>query len=322
MNREERQFAPYEPLAREIEKLVDLVQQSQQNQYEFMQEACKLLQAQQEDVRSLLARPTTQEQMQEMLDKALEQMNAQFKGEIEQQIPQSGVITDAVPIPLDQPTGPNAPPAEFAPPEAIPVVKPVGQPTGARVRFFHASPNTPGVDVYIDRKKVAEDIRFQGISDYIRIAPGRHRVQVFPYGKQVGALIDSNLTAGQGQTYTLAIAGMQREIRPLVFQDEPSKTKPGFARLKIVHLSPNTPAVDITLPSGKVLISHLIYKEKSPYLQVTPGRRDLQLRLAGKKDVVLRLPKMRFDAGVTYTLYIVGLAKGEPKLSSELIPEV
>ncbi|TCP55714.1 uncharacterized protein DUF4397 [Tumebacillus sp. BK434] len=423
MNREERQLVAFEQLAREVEKLVDLVQESQQNQYDFMQEACRLLQEQHQDVNSLVERENTQDQLKGMLDEVLKQMNVQFAnqmgapagmgaGDVDmlagqsgtmpmpaagpgqtpvqpgylspqatsgwgqqvqptvpfqpgvlpetshtytpgetfpfplsgsvpvqqdgmgqavglmtdsayeavENVPQEGVITDIGLLP-DAGTA-VLPISELVEPEAIPVVKPVGQPaTGARIRFFHASPDTPGVDIYIDGKKAAEDVDFEGISDYFPLTPGRHRVQVFRYGKQVGALIDTTFNAKPNQSYTVAIGGSFKDVRPIMIEDEPKKARPGFSRVKIVHLSPNAPAVDVTLPSGKVLISHLTFKEKSPYLQVTPGRRDLELRLAGKKDVLLRLPKMRFDPDVTYTLYVVGLAGGQPPLASELIPE-
>ncbi|ASS76427.1 hypothetical protein CIG75_16660 [Tumebacillus algifaecis] len=480
MNREEQQLVAYEQLAREVEKLVHLVQESQQNQYDFMQEACRLLQEQHEDVSSLITRAGTQDQLQGMLDEVLKQLNTQFQGQMmtpghlgagdanksqkpsgmipqggvyqpsgtmpqggvyqpsgtmpqggvyqpsgtlpqgggyqpsgtlpqggvyqpsgtlpqggvyqpsgtlpqggvyqpsgtlpqggvlyqpsgtipqggvlyqpsgtipqggvyqpsgtmplggvyqpSSSLPQSGVITEAVPmmtgdgdvipIPLVEQ---GIPVAELVDIEAVPVVKPATPPVAkARVRFFHASPDTPGVDIVVDGKKVAEDVDFEGISNYFPLTPGRHRVQVFPYGKQVGALIDTTFNAKPNQSYSIVIADYFKNVRPIIIEDEPKKTKPGFARVKFVHLSPNTPAVDVGLVSGKVLIGHLTYKEKSPYLQVAPGRRDLELRLAGKKDVVLRLPKMRFDPNITYTIYIVGLRGGQPPLAIEMIPE-
>jgi hypothetical protein len=52
----------------------------------------------------------------------------------------------------------------------------------------------------------------------------------------------------------------------------------------------------------------LTYKEKSQYLQVAPGVRDLDVRLAGKPEVALRAEKLRFEPNTTYTLYVLGHA--------------
>jgi hypothetical protein len=193
--------------------------------------------------------------------------------------------------------------------------------TDAQIRVLHASPDAPNVDVYIDGKRFASDVAYEGVSPYLTVPAGKHRLQVFPAGKQSGALIDSTIQLKPEQHYTIAVAGDLRNIRPLVIPDAQKGAKPGFSRLKIVHLSPDAPGVDVTLPSGKVLIGHLTFRKISPYLQVTPGTRDLQLRRAGTQEVLLQVPRIKFDPNVTYTLYIIGRVGGEPKLESLFLPE-
>jgi hypothetical protein len=192
-------------------------------------------------------------------------------------------------------------------PEAVPALKPVAV-GHAEIRFLHASPDAPGVDIYVDGKKAVSNITYENVTHYARIEAGRHRIQVFPAGKTAGAVIDTAANLKPNAHYTVAAAGRLKEIRPVVVEDHHGGTKPGFARLKVVHLSPMGPAVDVTLPTGKVLLGHLTYKEKSPYLQVAPGVRDLDVRMAGKQQVILRAEKLRFEPNTTYTLYVLGHA--------------
>jgi hypothetical protein len=201
--------------------------------------------------------------------------------------------------------------------EAVAVLKPVHA-QQASVRFLHASPDAQHVDIYVDGKKFATDLAFEGITPYLPIGAGRRRIQVFPARKSAGALVDTVAQLQPHGHYTVGVAGYLRNIRSVVVEDHQKGARPGFARAKIVHLSPNAPAVDVTLPSGKVLIGHLIFKQKSPYFQVTPGTRELQLRVAGKTDIVHRIPNIRFDPNVTYTLYIVG---STGQLNTLLLPE-
>lgn len=205
---------------------------------------------------------------------------------------------------MGMPEGMQTPAEE---PEAVPALKPIA--TGyAEVRFLHASPDAPGVDIYVDGKKAVSNITYENVTHYARVEAGRHRIQVFPAGKTAGAVIDTAANLKPDAHYTVAAAGRLKEIRPVVVEDHRGGTKPGFARLKVVHLSPMGPAVDVTLPTGKVLLGHLTYKEKSPYLQVAPGVRDLDVRLAGKQQVILRAEKLRFEPNTTYTLYVLGHA--------------
>ncbi|KEO82822.1 DUF4397 domain-containing protein [Tumebacillus flagellatus] len=216
-----------------------------------------------------------------------------------------GVVTEDIPI------------SEGVGEEAVPVVKPVHQPR-AQVRFLHASPDAGRVDIYIDHKKYASDVAFQGITPYLPIEAGRHRLQVFPAGKAAGAIIDSTSNFTPGGHYTIAVSGFLRNLRSVVIEDHQKGAKPGYARAKVVHLSPNAPAVDVALPNGKVLLGHLTFKQKSPYFQVTPGTRHLELRAVGKPDVLLRVPPAKFDPNVTYTLYILGMSG---HLTTMLVPE-
>lgn len=203
--------------------------------------------------------------------------------------------------------------------EAVPVIRPETPVAKAAVRFLHASPDAPNVDIYVDGKRVASDIEFQGISTYFPFTATRHKVQVFPAGKQVGAVIDTTVQLKPNKHYTIAAAGVLQNIRPVVIEDVRTGGKPKFARLKVVHLITNAPAVDVTLPSGKVLLGHLTFKEASPYLQVTPGTRNLEIRLARKKDTVLKLPNIKFDPDITYSLYLLGIAGQE--ITPLFIPE-
>src|SRR5437763_14517768 len=63
----------------------------------------------------------------------------------------------------------------------------------------------------------------------------------------------------------------------------PAAANVGWIRL--AHLSPNTPAVDVYLYSfgnkAKVVLHHVAYGEVSPYETVSPGSYSVAMRAAG-----------------------------------------
>jgi hypothetical protein len=332
----ERLSAAYEQVAQEVEKLVTLFYESQQNQQAFMTEAYRLLQAQSREVEEIRERAYTTEHIMQVLQDILKKLaaladivkiNVNVPSE-QQPAPSSepgmegaghpAYASEGAPpypvqpqmTPTEQPSEMSQPGGEMQPPaqepEAVPALKPIAG--HAEVRFLHASPDAPGVDIYVDGKKAVSNLTYENVTHYASVESGRHRIQVFPTGKTAGALIDTAANLKPGAHYTVAVAGRLKEIRPVVVEDQKGGTKPGFARLKVVHLSPMGPAVDVTLPTGKVLLGHLTYKEKSPYLQVAPGVRDLDVRMAGKQNVLLRAEKLRFEPNTTYTLYVLGHA--------------
>jgi hypothetical protein len=61
------------------------------------------------------------------------------------------------------------------------------------VRVLHASPNAPAVDVYVNDKLAVRNISFKGFSPYLRLAPGRYNVKVYPAGKKDTAVLNTNV---------------------------------------------------------------------------------------------------------------------------------
>ncbi|MBL0386778.1 DUF4397 domain-containing protein [Tumebacillus sp. ITR2] len=347
----ERNQAVTHEVAVEVSKLVTLVQESQENQQAFLTEAYRLLQAQAQEVEDLRGRVLSTEAILAKLDEIgkfivnLSKYITINVSKVEEQPTgdgmapgtpelQQGSHTMPTPEPQVVPASEGVPgvdipisegmPAEDIPisenvgEEAVPVVKPIAHAPKARVRFLHASPDAGHVDIYINGKKYATDVAFHGITPYLPIDAGRHRIQAFPAGKAAGALIDTTAQLHPDGHYTVAVSGFLRNLRSVVIDDHQRGGKPGFARVKVVHLSPNAPAVDVTLPHGKVLIGHLIFKQKSPYFQVSPGTRQLELRAAGKHETLLRIPPIKVDPNVTYTLYILGTTN---HLTPLFIPE-
>ena len=63
----------------------------------------------------------------------------------------------------------------------------------ARVRVVHASPDAPAVDVWVNGSVAFSNAPFEGITDYVELAPASYQVQVSPTGATEPIVIDANL---------------------------------------------------------------------------------------------------------------------------------
>jgi hypothetical protein len=79
-----------------------------------------------------------------------------------------------------------------------------------------------------------------------------------------------------------------------------------MARVRVVHASPDAPAVDVAVAGGDVLIENLAFSEASDYLEVPAGSYDLEVRPTGTTDVALDLPGVALEAGMVYSVYAIG----------------
>ena len=191
----------------------------------------------------------------------------------------------------------------------------------ARLRVLHASPDAPAVDVYVDGAKAVSNLAFGAITEYVTVPAGTHAVKVFPTsanGTGTPVIDVPSLAVESGKDYTVAAQGKVANIEAKVFVDNNAAPTAGKAHIRVVHLSPDAPNVDIFAEGAGVVVPNLAFKEASDYLPLGAGSYNLQVRAAGSSTAVLSLPNTNLEAGKVYTAIAIGLASGEPALSVKL----
>lgn len=87
--------------------------------------------------------------------------------------------------------------------------------------------------------------------------------------------------------------------------DDDDNTGPGGeARVRVVHASPDAPAVDVLVDDAEVL-GDVPYLASSDYLDLTPGQRNLKVNAAGTATTVIDADVDLTD-GVDYTVIASG----------------
>ncbi|MCX8008730.1 MAG: DUF4397 domain-containing protein [Patescibacteria group bacterium] len=186
----------------------------------------------------------------------------------------------------------------------------------ANIRVLHASPDAPAVDIYANGNKILSNIPFGTISTYLSVPRGSYRIQVMPTGATTPVVIDEEVHVSRGKYYTFAASGRLSEIKLLRFKDRDVARESGDPRIRVVHLSPDAPAVDVGVVGQKPFIRHLSFMDKSGYRRLSAGTFDVSVRVAGTDTTVLTIPNVKIDNGLSATVYAIGLANGTPKLSA------
>jgi len=183
-------------------------------------------------------------------------------------------------------------------------------------RILHASPDAPGVDVYLNNTLIAQNLTYKNFTEYLPLMHGRYNVQVFATGTRSNPVIDTVINIMPNSDYTIAATGFLKDIQPLVINDTSYNIPSNMSQVKFVHLVPDAPKVDVTLPDGKKLFENIGFREVSKKILVDPGRYTLQVRIAGTNDVVLTVPNVILNPNKYYTVYAVGTVKGNKPLQA------
>ena len=186
------------------------------------------------------------------------------------------------------------------------------------IRVLHASPNAPAVDVYVNNVPTFRNISYRNFSEYVPLSDGGvYNIKFFPTGTKVNPIINENLFIPQGKIYTIAAIGEPSEISLFSIEDSPlTPIVPGKASVRFVHLSPDAPKVDITLPNGTKIFSNVGYKEITNYIPVAAGTYTIQARVSGTDKVLLTVPNIRVSPNKFYTVYAYWLSLQNPWTTS------
>lgn len=191
---------------------------------------------------------------------------------------------------------------------ALGLIAPAAAQSGnARVRVIHASPDAPAVDVFVDGTAALTNVAFPAISDYLDVPAGARRIQVAPAGAGASAaVITANPTLEAGKAYTVAAVGQLANIKGQIYNDNLAAPAAGKAHVRVIHASPDAPAVAVKVANGPTLIQSLAFPNASDYLPVDAGTYNLQVTPAGAETVVLDLANTQLQAGTIYDVVAVG----------------
>lgn len=183
------------------------------------------------------------------------------------------------------------------------------------VRVLHTSPDAPAVDVYVNGHKAVTNLTFKETTDYLRLSPGQYTIEVYPAGEMSQPVLQERVALTRNTYYTAAATGKLANIMLNVFVDKPYVNH-NQSKIRVIHLSPDAPNVDIFVKDGDLLFKNIPFGKATEYLTLSPMTVNLEVRIAGTNNVVLSIPQVQLQEGKTYTAVAVGLANGMPELDA------
>ena len=173
------------------------------------------------------------------------------------------------------------------------------------LRVFHAAPQAPNVDVYVNDQMVFSNLAFGDFTRYVYLDEGEYNVSVYLAGQKDRPVINQMVDVPSQQIFTIAATGNLDNLGLLVIPDKVSKSpSQNYTSVRVIHLSPNAPGVDI-LVDGDTLFEDISFGEGTDYVDLNPGTYNVNVVLNTDKSVVLPL-KVTLNPDKIYTIYIIG----------------
>jgi hypothetical protein len=163
--------------------------------------------------------------------------------------------------------------------------------SGAEVRFVHASPDAPPVDITLtDGTILFGAVPFGEADGSIPVGAGNYDLQVRAAGTATVVLSFGDVALAAGTNYTVYAIGRLGDgtLDAIVSVDAPgdgdtiADLDPANAEVRAAHLSPDAPAVDIYLDGQMVgALTGVPFKVVSGYLTVGASTHNVKVYAAG-----------------------------------------
>lgn len=179
------------------------------------------------------------------------------------------------------------------------------------IRVMHASPDAPPVDIYVDGKAVLTNVPFFTLSGALSLPNGTYEVAITPAGAGLAsAVFVTDLTVENGYAGTVVALNTLSNLEVGLYDDDMSPVAAGKARVRVIHASPDAPAVDIKLAgTSTAVVSNAAFTDAAT-IEVPAGTYAFDITPAGASTVVFTTPSLRFESGWSYTLVASGFLKG------------
>ncbi|MBN1202448.1 MAG: DUF4397 domain-containing protein [Anaerolineae bacterium] len=194
----------------------------------------------------------------------------------------------------------------------------------ARLRFLHAVPGTPAVDVYLDGALVVPGMGFTDATPHMNVTGGEHQVAVRPArtGPDSPALVEGPIALPPGLAYTLVVQGGPDALEMAFYEDVLDEIAPGMARLTAFNTIADAPPLDVLTAAGGPLFQGVSYGIQYGTININAGLQDLAMVPAGgaPESVVASIGQVKLQSGTLYTFVALGTLEGDVAPSVITLP--
>lgn len=184
----------------------------------------------------------------------------------------------------------------------------------AALRVGHFSPNVPAVDVFLKAPGAANElsnralagVTFPADSGFLDVAAGTYDASVSLAGSLAGVINLNGAALARGTSTSVFAIGLlngagNQALRLAAYADNRSPVA-GKAKVRVIHLSPDAPAVDVVVLASGAIAARPVTNITFPNATAAPLELDPGTYTLGVVPTGAATPILPTAAGVTVTL--------------------
>lgn len=187
------------------------------------------------------------------------------------------------------------------------VDNPTPAPDISALTIINASPNSNGLDFYIENQKVNPTaFPYPLRMPYQRVYSGTRSANVTASNNSA-SLFSGNLVLQPGDYYSLFIVGKVEALDFLLVKDDLSFPASGKTKIRFGNLSPDAAAMSLEVVGDTTQFANSAYKTFTAFKNINPGKFTLNLKDSSTNTVLATMANVELMPDKVYTIWAKGL---------------
>ncbi|WP_119072148.1 DUF4397 domain-containing protein [Aggregatilinea lenta] len=185
----------------------------------------------------------------------------------------------------------------------------------SRLRFLHAVPGGPAIDVYVDGALVAPNLSYSAVTPHLTFTAGAHDVALREAGADPSSapLATAQASLAPDLAFMLVMQGTPDAVSAVQYEDILDPIEPGMARLTAINTLADSPALDVLTAEGGPLLQGVTYAVQYGTINIPASIQNLVLVPAGGDvdSAVATIGEVPLTSGTLYTFVTLGTLDGD-----------
>lgn len=174
------------------------------------------------------------------------------------------------------------------------------------VSIYQASPNSPDLQISLDKKKIITAFKYTDHTGYLRFISGKRKLEFGPSDAS-NVVADTTLTYEVGKAYSIFFVDTYDKADLMVLSDDVNAPSSGKAKLRFLNLSPDAPEVSLAESGASSdLFSGRAFKETSDFIEIAADTYSLVVKTTDGNETLLSLPNVPLLDGWSYSIIVRG----------------
>ena len=192
---------------------------------------------------------------------------------------------------------------------------------GALVGFVNGAPDEEPVDVYVDGELVVESLAYGQVTEGFDLPSGSAKVIMSRAGEGITeSILEKTTRWDAGAAYVVAAISQpeaEDDDEQLILRTwrlDQGNVDDGSGLVQLLHISPDTPSVDVAVEDGDVLLADTGFGDLSASVEVQSGDYTLEMQPAGSGETVQTVEDVPVEADRVCTVIGLGFLSDDGQL--------